>query len=583
FGFGNDAFPGAQGIEDFFAGVPSKGSLLVGDPTRHIHNWGLAGFIQDDWRISRTFTLNLGLRYELSTVIEDEHNLLGNFDPAKGLLQVGHGIGSPYNGDHKDFAPRLGFAWDVSGSGRTVVRAGGGLMYETLNWESFLAFNNSLGLATIPTGAIVDANGKTPGGSIAVGTLNFFGSNPLTGGLNWDPAVTGVSGTVFPVTPINCFANPCSILGVDPNLRTPYVWNWSANVQHAFTPNLALEVAYVGNHGSKLAGIRDINQVDPNSPAEIACGHCEQNGRPFYSEFPYLSQVYQMGNIYRSNYDGLQTTLTARDYHGLSMVLGYTYSHALDDVGANWDFGAGLGLPSDSTHPEREYASSDYDMRHRLTVSLTYLFPGRKGFAQMLQGWQINSIISVFGAQPFGVMDAGTDVSQTGEGNDRWDFFGNPSDFRSTPTGIPYFAPGDPNMPAGCLSHAAAIGAMASLNAFGCYANGSSVMIPPAFGTQGTMGRNIFRDTGLKNVDLSVAKNWRFGERWRAQFRVEFFNVLNHPNFANPFGGQNGWAHNDPSTGSFGCSCATPDVAASNPVIGSGGNRAVQFGLKLNF
>ena len=583
FGFANDAFTGATGIEDFFAGFPTSGSLLEGDPTRNIHNWGFAGFIQDDWRISRTFTLNVGLRYELNTVIQEAHNLLGNFDPTVGLVQVGHGISSPYDGDHRDFAPRLGFAWDVGGKGKTVVRGGGGLMYETLNWESFLAFNNSLGLATIPTGAIIGPNGQTAGGSIAVGAINFVGSNPAAGGLNWDPAVTGTPGTVFPTTPLNCYLNPCSIMAVDPKLRTPYVENWTVGVQHAFTNNLSLEVSYVGDHGSKLAGIRDINQVVPDSPAEIACGHCEQAGRPYFNQFPFLSNIYQMSNIYRSNYNGLQTTLTSRDYHGLSMVLGYTYSHALDDVGANWDFGAGLGLPSDSTHPQNEYASSDYDMRNRLTISFEYLIPGRKGFGQMLQGWQINSIISIYGAQPFGVMDAGTDVSQTGELNDRWDFFGNPSDFHSTPTGIPYYAPGDPNMPQACIAHATALGALPSLDAFGCYAAGNSVMIPPAFGTFGTMGRNIFRDTGLQNVDFSVVKDWRFRERLTTQFRAEFFNLFNHPNFANPFGGQNGWAHNDPSTGSFGCSCATPDVAASNPVIGSGGARAVQFGLKLSF
>jgi hypothetical protein len=99
------------------------------------------------------------------------------------------------------------------------------------------------------------------------------------------------------------------------------------------------------------------------------------------------------------------------------------------------------------------------------------------------------------------------------------------------------------------------------------------------------MGRNIFRDTGFRNVDLSLAKNFKWKERFGAQFRIEFFNIFNHPNFANPFGGQNGWAHNDPSGGGgfFGCACATPDVAASNPVIGSGGSRATQLGLKLTF
>jgi hypothetical protein len=110
-------------------------------------------------------------------------------------------------------------------------------------------------------------------------------------------------------------------------------------------------------------------------------------------------------------------------------------------------------------------------------------------------------------------------------------------------------------------------------------------LIPPTPGTFGTMGRNIFRDTGFKNVDLSVAKNFKWGERLGAQFRAEFFNMFNHPNFANPFGGQNGYAHNDPSGGGgfFGCGCATPDVAAANPVIGSGGSRAIQLGLKLSF
>jgi hypothetical protein len=593
FGLGGGTLP--NGIEDFFAGLSSHASLLVGDPTRHIHNWGFAGFAQDDWRISRNFTLNLGLRYEVNTIIKEDHNLLGNFDPVKGLVQVGQGgLGSPYNGDHNDFAPRFGFAWDVTGNSRTVVRGGASLMYETLNWESYLALNNSLGLATIPTGAIIDGSGNTAGGSIAVGTINFTGFDPNNGGVNWDPAVTGIQGTVFPTTPLNCFANPCSIMGVNPNLRTPYVWNWSLGLQHAFTPNLSLEAGYVGNHGSKLAGIRDINQVDPNSAAEIACGHCEQNGRPFFNQFPYLAQIFQMDNNYRSNYDALQVALTGRNYHGMSMVAGYTYGHALDQVGANWDFGAGLGLPSDSTHPQREYASSDFDIRQRFTLSLTYLLPGRKSFAQLLEGWQINSIISLYGSQPFGVMDAGTDVSLTGELNDRWDFFGNPKDFKSTRVGIPFFAgTGDPTNPtanAACNAQALAMDggnnsgpATAALGSFGCYASGRSFMIPPALGTFGTMGRNIFRDTGFRNVDFSVAKNWKLGERYAAQFRMEFFNLFNHPNFANPFGGQNGWAHNDPSSGSFGCSCATPDVAASNPVIGSGGSRAVQLGLKLTF
>jgi hypothetical protein len=118
----------------------------------------------------------------------------------------------------------------------------------------------------------------------------------------------------------------------------------------------------------------------------------------------------------------------------------------------------------------------------------------------------------------------------------------------------------------------------------GCYAQGKSVMIPPAFGTFATAGRNIFPSRPFKNVDMSVYKDWKFKERVTFQFRAEVFNLFNHPEFANPGGGPNGFNHNDPSvTGQFGCGCATPDVAGENPVLGSGSNRAVQLGLKIIF
>jgi hypothetical protein len=598
FGFGTDAFaatcpaaqsPCATSLEDFFAGVPASGSLLTGDPTRHITNVGVAGFVEDDWRITKGLTINLGLRYELNTVVKEEHNLLGNFDPTRGLVQVGREIQAPYHGDHNNFGPRFGFAWDPAGNGRTVLRGGGGLIYETVNWESFLALNNSLGISTKPTGALgVGPNGGQGTGTIAVGTVNFPGSS-----LNWNAGYNGNTGTVFPTGTINCGANPCSILGMDQNIRTPMVYNWTLNVQHAFTNELALEVAYVGGHGSKLVGIHDINQ---NVPALDTAGD-EQSGRPFNGRFPYLSFIYQMGNTYKSNYNGLQTTLTARNFHRFTFVAGYTYSHSLDDVGANWDFGAGSGLPQDGANPGREYASSDFDIRHRFTLSASYAIPDKKSFAQLLSGWQVNSIVSLYGAQPWGPIDAGNDLSHTGEGVDRWDFFGKTSDFKSGANPTPFLLGGNPPTtdPAGpgdpayavndplCVAHARSL---SSLSTAGCYRKGNSVMTPPAPGTFGTMGRNVFRDSGFKNWDFSVDKNWKFRDRFGAQFRAEFFNILNHPNFANPFGGQNGWGHNDPSVpgnGGFGCACATPDVAASNPVIGSGGSRAIQLGLKLLF
>ena len=133
-------------------------------------------------------------------------------------------------------------------------------------------------------------------------------------------------------------------------------------------------------------------------------------------------------------------------------------------------------------------------------------------------------------------------------------------------------------MPSQCITQATAIGAITQLNKSGCYAVGSSILIPPALGTFGTAGRNMFRARGFDNVDASVTKNWKL-ERFSAQFRAEFFNLFNHPEFANP--GSAGTS--DPSGSNFGCGCSTPDVAATNPILGSGGPRAIQLGLKLTY
>ncbi len=126
-----------------------------------------------------------------------------------------------------------------------------------------------------------------------------------------------------------------------------------------------------------------------------------------------------------------------------------------------------------------------------------------------------------------------------------------------------------------------------NLVAAGCFAYGRSVMTPNAMGTFGNMGRNIFRDSGFKNVDFSVFKEFRWKERFGAEFRGEVFNLFNHPNIANPYGSSNtSFLGGDPSKAggtAFGCGCSTPDVAAGNPLIGSGSSRVMQLGLKLSF
>ncbi len=582
--------PGSFPLEDFLAGNPTQGSILIGKAARQMNWASTSGFFQDDWRITRRLMLNLGMRYEYKSPIREVNNLWGNFDPAKGLVQQGQpGVGdSLWKPDRKNFSPRAGFAWDVSGKGTTVLRGGGSLIYSTLIAAEFmqqqgLQNTTSNNVAAVPTGACttVVAPGvpcpQTFGGNIQLGNASFKPAN-----LNWN-------GVVFPAGgALACTAaSKCSVFGVDSNLKTPYVVTYSLGVQHAFAGNVSLEVGYVGTHGDNLLGITDINQIDPSTGV-----------RPYATAYPYLKWINYVTNNGRSNYNSLQTTLTKRVSHGLSLTAGYTYGHGLDNGSLNR---AG-GLPQDSRHPDSEYASGDFDIRHRLTLTTTYALPGKKGFGQLLEGWKINSIVQLQSPQPWLINDSTNDFSGSGDTADRWNFYGNPSDFKSGSSSFPYCtSPSDCSVTSGVsgittpFSHSASAALWAqctavapdpsTLAAGGCFVSKKSVMTPPKNGTFGTMGRNIFRDSGYKNWDLSIFKDFKIKERFGAQFRAEFFNVLNHPSIANPYGSVSGGAGgNDPSSGTlFGCGCGTPDGPAGNPVIGSGGPRDIQFGLKLTF
>jgi hypothetical protein len=577
----------ATPLEDFLAGFPSTGKIFVGNSERKVHFWSYAWFVADDWRVTPRLSINLGLRYELNSVIKEDHNLLGNFDPAVGLEQVGINRKSPYDGDHNNFAPRVGIAWDPWGKGKTVLRAGAGVNYEIPHISVFIGQNGvdcctTPGLNDIPTGAI--------GSNVA--------GNIVATGLTVSPAWTDTTTPIFPVATatLNCDPNnggtPCDILGVARHLRTPYVVSWNANIQQAIGNTTSLEIGYVGNDGIKLYSVRDINQVNQAND-----NGSEQFGRPFTFNcpvalggsgaggpcFPFLGFVNFLQNGYHSNYNGLQVTATQRVWHGLNFLAGYTWAHSIDDATNNRSFS-----PQNSLRPGLERGSSDFDVRHRFTLALTYALPSVKSKLQLLEGWQVNSIVTLQTGTPYNVIDGvqnGTDVSKTGEFTDRWDFFGNPDDFRAIPTGIPFF-PGTTN--AACATKALALdggvpgGMTQSLTSFGCYANRGSIMIPPAGGTFGTMGRNVFRGPSFHNWDFSLVKDTRLSERVRMQLRAEFFNVLNHPVFANPEAST--LLNEDPSSpGLFGASNATPDVGAANPVIGTGGPRNIQLGLKFIF
>src|ERR1700731_3369777 len=269
----NFDFAGETPLESFLAGTPNSVSLLAGDPVRHMTQNMFAGFIQDDWRVSKRVTLNLGLRYELQGVPSEANNQLGNFEPSVGLEQVGKNIGSLYKKDPWNFAPRVGVAWDVTGNGTTVIRAGASIVYDLLSMSTFLSQQDTqntvtLGANVVPTGAAIQVGGVSAPG---IGNIVASGITLGASQLNWNGSAKG-GATVYPanlVQQVACGdgltfttptggtvtdAGPCDIFAFDRNYKTPFVTTWTLGIQHAFSGKLSLDIAYVGNHGSKLTG-----------------------------------------------------------------------------------------------------------------------------------------------------------------------------------------------------------------------------------------------------------------------------------------------------------------------------------------
>ena len=580
-------------------------SVLLGQPARHITEWAAAGFIQDDWRITNAFTVNLGLRYETVTPIKEANNELANFDPksATGLVQIGHGIDSLWRRTN-NFSPRLGFAWDIGGKGKWVLRGGASIIYVIEGFNVFVSQQgvSALGVNAIPTGALL--NGAQGPGDITTASVQF------TSGVNWSVAgpVLPSGGAVRCDSPLNTTpagANkPCAITAVDPNLRRPYAPAWNVSLQHAFTNDLTLQVAYVGSHGTGLVGLNDINAPAPgsgwltgascNTPytssaitgaAASASATCENLNRPYFSKFPYLSNINYISNQDFSNYNGLQVTVTQRPWHGLSYLLGYTWAHALDEAGGDWN---GAGLPSNLFNVRSDYGNSGDDVRHRMTLSVSYALPQKKGFGQLLQGWKLNSVANLQSALPWSVSDTTDDISGVGGKTDKWDFYGNSSAFNGLGYATVPFYSGTTNPD--CVAKAAALDASrtplypgytysSSLAKYGCWASNGSMLLAPAIGTYGNVTRNLFRGRGLKLLDMSLTKEMRFSERFNGQFRFEVFNILNKTQYTPAVNG-NAASRSNPLLGS---SRATPDVQISNPEVGSGAARSIQLGFKLAF
>jgi hypothetical protein len=621
-GAGAIAFTGATALEDFLTGVPSQETIKLGNAVRTVRYELIAGFAQDDWRVVPRLTFNIGLRWELATPMRDDGGLLANFDPTKpsGMSQT-----NQLWPNQSNFLPHLGFAWDVTGKGTTTVRSSVGVAQVVPQVQNWITSQTD-DLSAMPTGATLYYPNNVLAPISPVGTINNVVQTLLpttnaggivTTGLPW---VAGSN--LFTAGAPTCGnPQPCIGYGADPHVKFPEMMTWNLNVQHAFTNTLSLDMGYVGSHSWDITALYNLNQPTPGAagsgPEKLAqpyFANCPvamggQNLNPSQC-FPWFSNIAYIGDAGGANYAALQAYLNEHAAHGLTFSVGYTLSHALGIQGGP---GTGTGSVLNNACARCEYGNLNTDAAHHFSFTGNYNIPGHKAPLQLLEGWAINSSVNYLSGLPLNVVDTSLDtsgsealLSNSTSKVDRWTLYGSAGPFDKTiggaglmpcfgtatstfgKSGVCTIVANAASLPGACISAATAepnspasvtVGnttGLAQLNAVGCYYVNGSAIVAPAQGTFGNMTRNELRGKPFGLWNASVTKDIKIKEKITAQFRAEFFNVLNTTLYS-------GVGVNLGSPKSFGAATSTPDVSKSNPVVGSGGPREIQLGLKLTF
>ncbi|HZF39486.1 MAG TPA: TonB-dependent receptor [Blastocatellia bacterium] len=490
-------------LANLLLGTPlvSGGARL--DNHQHLRTESYNFFVNDSIRVRPQLTLSAGLRYEYNSPPVDTEDRANIYDPAtRALVQVGtNGVPrAGYQSDKNNFAPRVALAWALGKENATVIRAGYGIYYD----QSPLAPGEGLYF----NAPFYDFRFYFQSDQAPLTILNPFPFNT--------PSQSAPSAFAF-----------------DRNLRTSYTQQWNLSVQRQLGDNLVAELAYVGSKGTKLLAARDINQPQA-SPRQ-----------PNLTPNPLFGEITQQEGSANSNYHSLQARLQQRLAFGLALLGAYTYGKSIDNASGIFSSAGDPNYPQNSFDLSAERGRSGFDVRHRFSLSYSYDLPFGKGKSllansgiatTLLTGWQTYGVITLQTGRPFTVAllpefdNSNTGISSLGFlGNDRPNLIGQAK--LDNPTPEQWF-------------------------------NTAAFAIPP-FGSFGNSGRNILDGPSYKNVNFSLVKNTRIREAATIQFRTEFFNLFNHPNFGLP--------DNFVGSPSFGRL-----VSADSP-------RRIQFGLKLLF
>ncbi len=507
-------------LQDFLTNNPKRfqGGVVSTVSPRHLRQTLFGAYVQDDWRWKPNLTLNLGLRYEMSTVPTETSGKLSNL---RNLTDAVPHLGDPFfsNPTTRDFEPRVGFAWDPFRTGKTAVRGGVGLFdVQPLPYQFILL--TTLATPFFKYTVIPKSDFTTP--------QAFFSGLP----------------SVLPAGKIRGTY-------IEPNPKRNYVMQWNLNVQQQLTPTLSAMVAYVGSRGvHQPFRVDDADQVMPTKtaagylwPQVDADGNLLTTGQPpsrFNENFGSIRGMFYVG---RSYYNALELQVAKRMSHGFQVQGAYTWGKSIDTSSATVAGDAFGNSISSLTwfDPRVSRGVSDYNIGRTFVLNGTWEVPAPKSLSGPVRwfsdGWQLGMIFQASDGVPFSPTFAtGGDPLGTLSSDD-WDV----PNRLTTPGCSSLINPGNPDhyVKTECFTVPAAP-TLAFWNA-NCDKNppsvGGPVSFPDCFNLRGNAGRNILTGPGVTEMDFSIFKNnhiRRISETFNVQFRAELFNALNHANFAPP-------------------------------------------------
>jgi len=491
---GTAAGSGGNAFASLLTGYYNQATRNMALVAPQYRNWEIGEFVQDNWRVNRWLTLNLGLRYDIFTPIKEKHSAISNFDPtdpatlASGRIQVAgvNGVSETVNiaTQYGNLQPRIGFAATLGHA--MVIRGGFGTSY----WPNNVASPANLKNAPFVATYTINQTPTTP-------TLKLSGAVP-----NPAPNPTCLVAACGAILPVGGFSvNAATRL--DYHYTLAYMFNLL--LEKAFADNV-VSVGYVGEPVRHLG--RTIPNANTNLPP-LAPGGCgvttvvsfPSTCQPYNAQLPMVNSIQLLQTDGISNYHALQLTFQRRYKAGLTLASNYTFAKALSDVGGPG--GACVGCAQVLNDFRRDYGPSDFMVRHRLTFTGNYELPFGKSLsgaaAQIVKGWQINAIYAYATGQPFTVLDGTAQQNSVGITQDR------------------------PNL----------VAAQAITQNINQWIDISQFRRQP-FGTAGNEGHNVFNMPSNKRIDLSIFKDFPITESTKLQFRAEGFNITNTPLFGMP-------------------------------------------------